>query len=117
MITTRSAPVQGHSRGAPKRYGPVGQATRLATAVLGALLVYGCVTAPVQEMSDARQALDAAETAAVASEPPLELIEGRELLQRAEESLERGDYEQARVLAIDAREAAVAAREKSLAAR
>ena len=95
----------------------MGQDTRLAAAALAALLVHGCATAPVQEMSDARQALDAAETAAVASEPPGELLVGRELLQRAEESLERGDYEQARALAIDARQAAVTAGEKSLAAR
>jgi len=90
---------------------------KLAAITLAALLLYACAAAPVQEMSDARQAIDAAEAAAAGSDPPAELIQGRELLLRAEDSLERGDYGQAREQALNARSAAVTAREKSLAAR
>jgi len=68
-------------------------------------------------MSDARQAIDAAETAAAGGQMPRELVEGKELLKRAEHSLQQGDYDRARELARSARSAAVTAREKALAAR
>jgi len=88
---------------------------KLTALILVVFLGSGCARAPVQEMSDARQALDAAEAAAVGGEPPEELVQGRELLHGAEESLDRGEYEQARELALEARRAAVTARESSLA--
>ncbi len=68
-------------------------------------------------MSDARQAIDAAEVAAAGVDPPEELSQGKDLLDRAEQSLQQGDYEQAREFAQSARSAAVTAREKALAAR
>lgn len=90
---------------------------KLAAPIFAALLGVACSTAPVQEMSDARQAIDAAEAAAVGGDPPDELSRGRDLLHRAEQSLQQGDYRQARELAQGARSAAVTAREKALAAR
>lgn len=64
----------------------------------------GCAGAPVQEMSNARQAIKAARDAtgsAVATPPSL--VEAEALLNRAEVSLQKRAYKQARREAIAAR--------------
>lgn len=68
-----------------------------ALAFLGA-----CATAPVQEMSDARQAIQAAEEAGAAERAPEALRDAKRLLTSAERKLQREAYAGAR---YDAREA------------
>jgi hypothetical protein len=64
----------------------------------------GCAGAPVQEMSNARQAIKAARDATGASQAtPASLIEAEALLNRAEDSLQKRAYKQARRDAIAAR--------------
>ena len=81
----------------------------------GAILA-GCVAAPVQEMSDARQAINAAAAAGAATYSSAELIEAQRLLGIAEGSLNRGDYSTARRYAVSARKTARQAREQAQAA-
>lgn len=79
--------------------------SRLVTrcvAVATLLLLAGCASAPVQEMSDARQAIQAAEEAGAASYAPEALQDAKRLLTSAERKLQREAYQSAR---IDAREA------------
>lgn len=70
--------------------------------VLAALLLAACASAPVQEMSDARQAIHAAEEAGAAELAPEALSEARRLLSSAEQKLQYRAYSGAR---HDAREA------------
>jgi len=79
--------------------------TRLATrcAALATLcLLAACASAPVQEMSDARQAITAAEEAGADTYAPEALHDAKRLLDSAEDKLQRAAYSGARV---DAREA------------
>lgn len=85
--------------------------------LLALLVLAGCTVAPVQEMSDARQALQAARAAGAADHSPGELAAAEELLHRAQRALEAGDYVQARDSALSARNAAVEAREQALKQR
>jgi hypothetical protein len=64
-----------------------------------------CAGAPVQEMSNARQAIKAARdaTGAAATSTPASLIEAETLLNRAEDNLQKRAYKQARRDAIAAR--------------
>jgi hypothetical protein len=75
--------------------------TRLA-AVAALLVLAACASAPVQEMSDARQAIQAAEEAGAATYAPDVLQEAKRLLTSAERKLQREAYTGAR---LDAREA------------
>jgi hypothetical protein len=63
----------------------------------------GCAGAPVQEMSNARQAIKAARDATGEVSTPPSLIEAEELLNRAEDSLQKRAYKAARRDAIAAR--------------
>ena len=74
----------------------------------------GCVTAPVQEMSDARQALQAAEEVGAQREASDRYAAALDLLRGAEEALTRGDYNVARERALAAKAAALAAREEAV---
>ncbi len=82
--------------------------------VVAAGILAGCASAPVQEMSDARQAIHAAEQAGAAVVAPGPLNEARYLLDSAEDKLARKAYNGARV---DAREARKKAAEALAAAR
>lgn len=73
------------------------------------LLLISCASAPVQEMSDARQAIQAAREASVHSTPHPDLRQAESLLKEAELALENGDYKIARSRANQAREAALQA--------
>lgn len=65
---------------------------RSLLAVFGAILLAGCATAPpVQEMSDARQAIAAAREAGAAKYVPAMLQEAEDRLDTAEVYLSRGD--------------------------
>jgi Domain of unknown function (DUF4398) len=82
----------------------------LAIALLSGAVVSGCAGAPVQEMSNARQAVRAAERAGATTAAPEVLGEAKELLKSAESLLRRGDYRSARDQAELARTKAVEAR-------
>jgi len=81
-----------------------------ALVLLCLMMLAACSVAPVQEMSDARQAVQAAKTAGVAVDNSalLELAEDR--LKSAELKLKRRWYDSAREDALVARDAAVKAR-------
>ncbi|APZ43920.1 DUF4398 domain-containing protein [Acidihalobacter ferrooxydans] len=81
------------------------------------LLLAGCATAPVQEMSDARQAMQAAAQAGARQSAPQEYAQAQALMQRAEDQLQVGGYQSARELADQARVAAQHARDDALKAR
>ena len=73
------------------------------------VVVTGCATAPVQEMSDARQAIAAAEEAGAAEHAPDSLSAARQALAEAERSLQTRSYGVARSQAINAKAKAVEA--------
>jgi hypothetical protein len=81
----------------------------LAASIAGATLA-GCAGAPLQEMSDARQAVRAAERAGAEKHAPEPLAEARQLVERARLSMQKGEYKEAREDAEKAREKAVEAR-------
>lgn len=78
------------------------------------LLLSACATAPVQEMSDARQALLAAEDAGALEYADKTLANARAYLARAERALSIHDYSEARKQAELAKAAALEARELAL---
>jgi hypothetical protein len=77
---------------------------------IGALLVAGCVTTPpVQEMSDARQAISAAEQANAARVAADTLADARRFLAEAERQIQEEAYGPARMNAVRAKNRAVLA--------
>ena len=76
------------------------------------LLLGGCATSgpPTQEMSDARQALDAARQVDAASHTPETFQDAQSLLSQAEEKLSVGAFEQAQRDALAAKAGATKAR-------
>lgn len=62
-----------------------------------------CAGIPVQEMSDARQAIRAAQDAGAATTAPGEIERAQELLSRAEASMQNRQFRQARQDATEAR--------------
>jgi hypothetical protein len=77
------------------------------------LVLCGCAAAPVQEMSNARQAIAAAEDAGAAAEEAVLMDEARALLASAETKLQRQNYIGARIDATNARLKAVEALERT----
>ena len=65
-------------------------------------------------MSDARQALRAAELVGAEQQSPASLAQSRRLLREAQQHLQAGDYGSARELAVEARDQAIHAREKAI---
>ena len=89
---------------------------RRALLLVLALAAAGCATdPPVQEMSDARQAITAAEDADAARFAPVPLSEARRSLEQAENQIANGSYGLARNNAIRAKNRAVAAMNASQA--
>lgn len=91
---------------------------KIAFTLSGVLLFLsqfsGCAVAPpVQEMSDARQAIQAAREADAVRLAPGPLGQAEHYLSRATQELEQGDYDQAREAAIVAKEQAMQARDKA----
>lgn len=76
-------------------------------------LVTACATAPVQEMSNARQALDAAKSAGADQHAPTTYQQAETLLKKAEQDLAAHEYSSARDNADAARDAAIKARAES----
>ena len=88
-----------------------------AGLVLSILVVAlaGCASAPVQEMSDARQAISAARAAGGERYTPETLEEAERLINRASHELSLGRYNLARSAALSAKQRAMSAREAALA--
>ncbi len=86
----------------------------LLVLMLAGLAVTSCASAPVQEMSDARQALQAAEEVGAPTKATSVYTQARELLEQAERELQEGDYKMARKHALEAKEHAIHARERSV---
>ena len=79
-------------------------------ATIGFLLLTGCVTAPpVQEMSDARQAINAAEQANAGRVAPESLRDARRFLAEAEQQIQEQAYGPARLNAVRAKNRAAVA--------
>lgn len=89
---------------------------RVIVAALLAVLV-ACAGAPVQEMSDARQAVRAAQAAGAGDLAPEPLAEAQRLIEEAQSMLQRHDYRGAQAAALDARRAAVEALDAARRAR
>lgn len=75
------------------------------------LFLAACSYAPVQEMSDARQAIDAARVAGAGHYAETEFNGAQALLKKAEGQLNDGHYKEARRNAVEARHKAIEARE------
>ena len=85
-------------------------AVALQLLVLFATLVAsGCASAPVQEMSNARQTIRAAQDAGAAQYAPDSLNEAQSLLSQAETALHRHEYRSARRHAEEAHDKATEA--------
>lgn len=84
----------------------------LGVIVLGLVcMAAGCATPPpIQELSDARQAIMAAEDAGAHEYASARLTAARSLLDSAQEKLHHHDYQGARVDAVSAHSRAIEAR-------
>jgi len=79
------------------------------------LMLFACTSiAPVQEMSNARQTLRAADQMRASYFAPELFGAARDLLQAAEAQLAKGEYEQAKTYALAARAQALRAQQKAL---
>jgi len=72
-----------------------------------------CASAPVQEMSDARQAIRAAKEAGANSQSQTNLQKAEQLLKQAQQALEHGEYKMARNRARAARDEALEAQKNT----
>ena len=79
------------------------------------LLTVACTSAPVQEMSDARQAVAAARAAGAAQRTPDQFNAAEQSLRQAQEQLQQYRYSEARKRAEVAKEQAVQARREAVA--
>lgn len=83
--------------------------TRMFAVVLAAALVTACAGAPVQEMSDARQAIAAAHQVHAEDKAAADLAHAQQYLDAAQKALDAGDYSTAREDAQLARQYALRA--------
>ena len=86
-------------------------------AVLLLAVASGCETMPVQEMSDARQAITAARDAGAETHAADVLQAAESSLARAQQNLNARDYDKARQDALDAKSKAIDALRRSEASR
>ena len=78
-------------------------------------LLSGCaISPPVQEMSNARQSIRAAVDANAENLAPELLSEAKQRLHSARSELDAGEYERARVLALEAKHLALKARKTAI---
>lgn len=79
------------------------------------LFLVGCAAAPpVQEMSNARQTLQAAEQARAEEFAPEAFAHAKRLMDDASAALASGDYPLARQLALESKQQAIKARQAAL---
>lgn len=83
-------------------------------ALLGVFLSACAVSAPVQEMSNARQSISAAKEASAGNLAGSLLSEARQRLRSATRELDAGEYERARLLALEATHLALKARQLAI---
>jgi hypothetical protein len=83
----------------------------VATCLL--IAAAACTAAPVQEMSDARQAVRAAQAAGAEMRAPEELAAAQRLIDEAQQQLQRNEFRQAGDTAVEARRHALRALEIS----
>lgn len=89
-----------------------GKAVRVT--MLAALLLAGCAGIPYQQMSDARQAIDAARMVVEEGSDESDQVQrASSLLKQAEEHLHDREYASARDLATKARDLAIEARKSA----
>jgi hypothetical protein len=88
---------------------------RMATsaAIIGVAVLSGCASPPVQEMSDARQAIRAAQDAGAAATASTTFTEAQGALTRAETQLHKRYYRAARRSAEEAHTKALSALEQA----
>ena len=76
---------------------------RILVVLVGIAFLAGCRTPPVQEMSDARQAIEAARTAGATPTSSPELGAAQAAITRAQTHLEAKEYARARLAALQAK--------------
>ena len=87
----------------------------LLTGVLVMLVLSACaIVPPVQEMSNARQSLNAAKAVQADIHNPQDYNKAQELIDLASQHIEQGEYTRARELAISAKQLAIRARQQTL---
>jgi hypothetical protein len=86
-----------------------------ASALVAAVFIVACTSAPTQEMSDARQAVFSARDADAPDLAPRSMDSAEQLLDRAQRFLKQGRYDVARNDALEARQAAMKARQVAVA--
>ena len=85
------------------------RALRPLTIAVAAGMLFACAGAPVQEMSNARQTLAAAEQAQAGKSPSREIANAHRYLDEAQAALDAGDYSTAREDALKAQQIALRA--------
>jgi hypothetical protein len=82
---------------------------RFLAVFVGVACLVGCAGAPVQEMSDARQAIAAAGTAGATSTTSPDFSAAQAAIARAESHLQAQEFTRARLAALEAKRHAAAA--------
>ena len=82
---------------------------------LGTVLLAACTTPPVQEMSDARQAVDAAVASGAAKQVPDKMGSAQAALRMAERLMRDHQFSAARHYAVDAKRKALEAQDAAQA--
>lgn len=77
--------------------------------IVGVACLAACKGPPVQEMSDARQAIAAARAAGAAEHAPQDLSAAQAAIAKAEENLHQAHFSRARMAAEEAKRRAAAA--------
>jgi hypothetical protein len=77
------------------------------------MALISCASAPVQEMSDARQAIQAAKEGGASANSQTNISKAESLLKEAEAALENGEYKKAKLTATEARNEAIKAQQTS----
>jgi hypothetical protein len=94
---------------------PVAHFRLAASALVAAVLIVACVSAPTQEMSDARQAVYSARDADASDFAPRSMDSAEQLRDSAKQFLMQGRSDVARDDALEARQAAMKARQVAVA--
>ena len=82
-------------------------------ATVWAMTLVGCAAAPIQAMSDARQAIEAAVQSGGDQKAAQQMQDARTAMTQAETALKRVQYKRARELAQEARAKAIEAQRAS----
>jgi len=82
---------------------------RIIALLVGIACLFGCTSPPVQEMSDARQAIGAARSAGATITNSPDLYAAEAAIERAEKHLDAQEYTRARLAAMQAKHHAGAA--------